>query len=315
LVDAAEAGKQVAVLVEVKARFDEARNIAWARQLEDAGVHVAYGLVGLKTHAQAALVVRREPDGIRTYGHISTGNYNTQTARQYTDLGLLTCDPDLTYDLTNLFHYLTGYAPEQRYRRLLVAPQAMRDRFIEKIEREMTHQRAGEQGRLIVKMNELGDQKLIRALYRAARAGVQIDLVVRGHCRLRPGVEGLSETIRVTSIVGRFLEHDRVFYFRNGGEPEVFIGSVDWQRSRLDTRVEVAAPVMDPLLQKRLREILQCALDDARTAWDLGDDGAYTQRQPPSDGANREAEGYQDALMRTAEARLATADTPWWDLR
>ncbi len=311
LVRAAEAGKQVAVLVEVTARFDEERNIAWARQLEDAGVHVAYGLVGLKTHAQAALVVRREEDGIRTYGHVSTGNYNTQTARQYTDFGLLTANRALTHDLTNLFHYLTGYAPKQDYAELIVAPQTMRASFTDLIERETARHEADGDGHIIAKMNELGDQRLIAALYRAAQAGVQVDLVVRGHCRLRPGLPGVSAHVRVLSIVGRFLEHDRVFYFRHGGDPQVYIGSVDWQRSRLDTRVEVAVPIRDPLHQKRLRETLQRALDDRRTAWVLHADGRYTQRRPD----DPDAEGYQDALMHAAEHRLAAADTPWWELR
>ena len=296
LVEAAEQGKQVAVLVEVKARFDEEENIEWGRTLEDAGVHVAYGLVGLKTHAQAAIVVRRESDGLRTYGHISTGNYNTQTARRYTDYGLLTCDDGIGHDLTNLFHYLTGYAPEQTYDRLLVAPTNMRSSFLDLIEREVAHEEEGRDGRIIVKMNGLTDPEMIRALYDAAQAGVEIDLIVRGTCRLRPGLSGISDRIRVVSIVGRFLEHDRVFYFRNGGDPVFYIGSADWQRSRLDERVEAVVPVTDADHQARLRRALDWALADARTAWDLRSDGCYVQRTPESEGA----EGAQERFMREA---------------
>jgi polyphosphate kinase len=300
LVDAAERGKQVAVLVEVKARFDEEENIEWGRQLEDAGVHVAYGLVGLKTHAQAALVVRREEDSLRTYCHISTGNYNTQTARRYTDYGLLTCDPHIGRDLTNLFHYLTGYAPEQEYDRLLVAPQGMREAFRRLVEWEIQHERAGHDGRIIAKMNELGDRQLISALYEASQAGVEIDLIVRGICRLRPGIEGLSENIRVVSIVGRFLEHDRVFWFRNAGEPKLYVSSGDWQRSRLDDRVEAAVPVRDAAHQERIRRALRYAIEDA-TAWELRPDGRYVQRTPEAEGTP----GLQDALMQEARERRA----------
>ncbi len=300
LVDAAERGKQVAVLVEVKARFDEEENIEWGRKLEDAGVHVAYGLVGLKTHAQAALVVRQEEDGPRTYCHVSTGNYNTQTARRYTDYGLLTCDDSIGRDLTNFFHYLTGYSPEQEYDRLIVAPQEMRDSFLRLIQREVEHAEDGGEGRIIAKMNELGDRRLISALYEASQAGVEIDLIVRGICRLRPGLEGLSESIRVVSVVGRFLEHDRVFWFENDGDPTVYISSADWQRSRLDDRVEAAVPVQDPAHQKRLRRALQHARDDSRTAWELRPDGRYVQRTCDTDGGV----GLQDALMREATERV-----------
>jgi polyphosphate kinase len=299
LVDAAERGKQVAVLVEVKARFDEEKNIAWGRKLEDAGVHVAYGLVGLKTHAQAALVVRREDDGLRTYCHVSTGNYNTQTARQYTDYGLLTCDRSVGYDLTNLFHYLTGYAPEQHYKRLLVAPQTMRGTFVDHIEQEIEHADAGRGGRIIAKMNELGDRQIIAKLYEASQAGVDVDLIVRGICRLRPGLDGVSESIRVVSIVGRFLEHDRVFYFDNAGDPQLYIGSADWQRSRLDDRVEAAVPILDARHQDRILRTLQAALDDPRTAWELRPDGRYVQRTPASD----DALGIQELLMRESQDR------------
>ena len=300
LVEAAERGKQVAVLVEVKARFDEEENIEWGRKLEDAGVHVAYGLVGLKTHAQAAMVVRREGDELQTYCHISTGNYNTQTARRYTDYGLLTCDREIGHDLTNLFHYLTGYAPEQTYDRLLVAPQDMRDSFLDLIQQEIEHETAGNDGRIIAKINELGDRRLISALYEASQAGVDIDLIVRGICRLRPGLEDLSENIRVVSIVGRFLEHDRVFWFDNAGDPQVYISSGEWQRSRLDDRVEAAVPVDDPEHQERLRRALRYAMEDA-TAWELQSDGRYVQRTPETEGTP----GLQEALMREARGRTA----------
>ena len=303
LVHAAEQDKQVAVLVEVKARFDEEKNIAWGRTLENAGVHVAYGLVGLKTHAQAALVVRREEDGLRTYAHISTGNYNTQTARQYTDYGLLTCDRSIGYDLTNLFHYLTGYAPEQHYRRLLVAPQSMRATFVNHIDREIEHAEAGRGGRIVAKMNELADRRIIAKLYEASRAGVDIDLIVRGVCRLRPGVDGVSESIRVVSIVGRFLEHDRVFYFENAGDAHLYIGSADWQRSRLDDRVEAAVPIRDAHHQDRILRSLQAALDDPRTAWDLYPDGRYVQRTPTDDTAI----GVQERHIQEARERAGMA--------
>ena len=303
LIEAAERDKQVAVLVEVKARFDEEKNIAWGRKLENAGVHVAYGLVGLKTHAQAALVVRREDDGLRTYSHVSTGNYNTQTARQYTDYGLLTCDRSLGYDLTNLFHYLTGYAPEQHYQRLLVAPQSMRPTFVDHIETEIEHARQGKGGRIIAKMNELGDRQIIAKLYEASQAGVDIDLLVRGICRLRPGLDGVSESIRVVSIVGRFLEHDRVFYFQNDGDPKLYIGSADWQRSRLDDRVEAGVPILDPRHQERILRALQLGLEDTRTAWELRPDGRYVQRTPESD----DVPGCQNALMQDARERSHTS--------
>ena len=308
LIDAAERGKQVAVLVEVKARFDEERNIEWGQKLEDSGVHVAYGLVGLKTHAKVALVVREENGGLRTYGHISTGNYNSTTARLYTDLGLLTCDEEIGYDLINLFHYLTGYAPEQHYRRLLVAPRNMREAFRTLIQQEVEHQKEHGTGRVIAKMNALADPDLIQELYRAAQAGVQIDLIVRGHCRLRPGLEGISESINVISIVGRFLEHERIYYFHNNGDPMVFMGSADWQRNKLDDRVETVMRIEDPELEERLIDIMHTALADRRLAWELQPSGQYVQRQP----AKRSEEvGFQEALMQTARERARAADAPW----
>ncbi len=218
LMHAAEQGKQVAVLVEVKARFDEANNIEWAQRLENVGVHVTYGVMGLKTHSKATLVVREEPGGFRSYCHIGTGNYHPKTARLYTDLGLFTCSPDLGYDIVNLFHSLTGYSPDQRYRQAIVAPQAMRSTFVRLIQQEIDYQQRHGNGRIIAKMNALDDVRIIQELYQASQAGVQIDLIVRGHCRLRPGLPGFSDNIRVISILGRFLEHDRIFYFHNNGD-------------------------------------------------------------------------------------------------
>ncbi len=304
---AAEDGKQVAVLIELKARFDEERNIEMAQLLEKAGVHVTYGLVGLKTHAKTTLVVREEADGLRTYSHISTGNYNPTTARLYTDFGLLTANPAIGSDLVNLFHYLTGYAPEQRYEKLLVAPRDMRPAFVDLVRREIAHHEAGGKGRIICKMNALDDPVMIRELYLASQAGVEIALIVRGHCRLRPGVPGLSETIQVVSIVGRFLEHSRVYYFGNNGDPAYFIASADWQRRNLEDRVEVAMPVEDPEARGRLRRTLKFCLKDNRLAWDLGPDGLYTQRSPGED----KVRAFHDVLMDRALQRSVEEDLPW----
>ncbi len=285
LVDAAEQGKQVAVLVELQARGDEANNITWARTLENAGVHVAYGLPGLKTHAKTVLVVRREADGIRRYVHLGTGNYNSKTARTYDDIGLFTVSPSIGADVSDLFNSLTGYSRQRLYRKLLVAPANMRQRFIEFIDREASFARAGVPGggRITAKMNALVDTETIDALYRASQAGVEIDLVVRGICCLRPGVPGLSDRIRVLSIVGRFLEHSRVWSFANGGMPEYYIGSADWMPRNFDRRVEAVAPVDDASLQARLASLLQTCLADNRGAWDLAPDGTYRQRIPNGD--------------------------------
>lgn len=299
LVHAAEAGKQVAVLVEVTARFDERNNIEWGQMLEKSGVHVTYGLVGLKTHTKVTLVVRNEENGIRTYCHIGTGNYHAKTARLYTDLGLLTCDPDIGYDVVNLFHYLTGHAPEQKYRRLIVAPRDMRNRFLELIEREIRNRKAGREARIIAKMNAIDDGGMIEALYRASQAGVPIDLVIRGHCRLRPQVAGFSENIRVVSIVGRFLEHDRIYYFHNDDDPAVIIGSADWRRRNLDERVEGCVQVERPELIRRIRDVLDAALADNESCWDLGSDGSYSLRRPGQDEPRR---GFHGTLMRRAAA-------------
>ncbi|MBC7972610.1 MAG: polyphosphate kinase 1 [Verrucomicrobia bacterium] len=280
LITAAENGKQVSVLVELKARFDEENNINWARKLENVGVHVVYGLVGLKTHTKVMLVVRREEGRIRRYVHIGTGNYNPKTARLYTDIGLLSCRDDLGADLTDLFNYLTGYSRQQSYRKLLVAPVNLRNRMLSLIHRESEHASNGHHARIVAKMNALVDPGMIVALYEASQAGVQIDLIVRGMCCLRPQLPGISDNIRVVSIVGRFLEHSRIFYFHNQGEEEVFIGSADWMTRNLDRRVEAVVPIDDPAIAKDLQEILGILLADNRQAWDLQPDGHYIQRRP-----------------------------------
>jgi polyphosphate kinase len=279
LLDAVRNGKQVAVLVELKARFDEESNIEWARALEREGVHVVYGLLGLKVHSKVALVVRCEGDIIRRYLHMATGNYNPTTARLYTDLGMLTCNPQIAADATALFNFLTGYSDKNRFNKLLVAPVNLRQRLEELIQREIEHQRRGEAGRLILKMNALEDAALIRLLYEASCAGVQIDLLVRGICCLRPGIPGVSENIRVTSIVGRFLEHSRILYFRNGGAEEIYLGSADLMPRNLNRRVEALFPVESPRLLARLRdEILGTYLADEASARRMRSDGSYTPK-------------------------------------
>ena len=297
LISAAENGKQVSVLVELKARFDEENNIIWARKLEQAGVHVVYGLVGLKTHTKVVLVVRRQGNKIKRYVHIGTGNYNPKTARIYTDMGLLSCRDDLGADLTDLFNYLTGYSRQRSYRKLLVAPVNLRDRFQALITREIENCRQGYPSRIVAKMNALVDPKLITNLYEASCAGVQIDLIVRGICCLRPGVPGMSDNIRVISVVGRFLEHSRIYYFHNQGKEEVYIGSADWMPRNLDRRVEAIVPVEDPELIKDLQEILAVMLADNRQAWELQPDGRYIQRHP-ADGAQEQCA--QKILMEMA---------------
>ena len=280
LTEAAERGKQVVVLIELQARFDEANNITFARTLESFGVHVAYGLGGLKTHTKTTLVVRREGDGIKRYAHIGSGNYNSKTARIYTDIGLFTCNPSIGADLSDLFNALTGFSRQRLYRKLIVAPGDMRQRFLELIERETEHAEAGRGGRIIAKMNALVDIEMIEALYAASRAGVEIDLIVRGICCLKPGVPGVSERIRVMSIVGRFLEHSRVYFFQNGSEPEYYFGSADWMPRNFDRRVEAVAPIDEPASQARLQSLLNVCLADNRQAWDLMSDGSYVQRMP-----------------------------------
>ena len=273
---------QVAVLVELKARFDEGNNIEWARALEDAGVHVVYGLLGLKTHCKVALVVRKERDGtLRRYCHLGTGNYNPATARVYTDLSFLTSRPDIGADVSELFNLLTGYSRQKRYRKLLVAPVNMRERLMQMIDREAAHARKGRPARLILKTNTLSDEPIIRALYAAAQVGVQIDLIVRGVCCLRPGVPGVSDTIRVVSIVGRFLEHSRVYYFHNGGKPEIYLGSADLMRRNLDRRVEVLFPLENPALKKQMRDdVLEIYLKDTVRAHELSAEGEYRRVRP-----------------------------------
>ena len=280
LTEAAERGKQVAVLIELKARGDEANNITWARTLEDYGVHVAYGSAVLKTHTKTAMVVRREPDGIRRYVHIGTGNYNSRTARQYTDVGLFTCSPSIGADVSDVFNSLTGISRQRLYRKLLVAPANMKERFLELIDRESQHARAGRRARIVAKMKALVDPDVIDALYRASQAGVEIDLIVRGICCLRPALPGVSERIRVMSIIGRFLEHSRIWHFLNGGQDELYIGSADWMPRNFMRRVEAVVPVETPALQERLRSLLAACLEDNRQAWDLGADGRWIQRRP-----------------------------------
>ncbi|MGO8792672.1 MAG: polyphosphate kinase 1 [Terriglobia bacterium] len=274
LLDAVENGKQVAVLMELKARFDEESNIEWARTLEDAGVHVVYGIVGMKVHSKIALVVRREGDAIRRYVHLGTGNYNPVTARLYTDLGMLTCNEQIAADATYFFNALTGYSARQEPQKLLVAPANMRERLEELIRREIAH---GKNGRLIFKMNALEDPPMIRLLYQASQAGVTVDLLVRGICCLRPGAAGVSENIRVISIVGRFLEHSRIYYFHNGGDEEVYLGSADLMRRNLSHRVEIIFPVDNPRLARRLTGILDVYLADQAKARYLQADGTYTR--------------------------------------
>ncbi|MBD0373653.1 MAG: polyphosphate kinase 1 [Pyrinomonadaceae bacterium] len=287
LIEASEAGKQVTAVVEIKARFDEENNIEWAKRLEESGVHVVYGLLGLKTHCKVALVVRREKQGLQTYVHVATGNYNPTTSRVYTDIGILTADPEIGDDATDLFNFLTGFSRQKEYSRLLVAPVNLRERMLALIERETNHAREGRPARIIAKVNRLTDFGIIEALYTASQAGVKIDLIVRGACMLRPGLSGLSETIHVRSVVGQFLEHSRLFYFRNGGDEEVYTGSADWMERNLDRRVEVITPVLDPRLKKYLKDVVLAAyLRDNVKAQVLQADGTY-ERARPTPGEER----------------------------
>jgi len=278
LIEAARNGKQVLALVEIKARFDEKRNISWARKLEEAGVHVVYGLVGLKTHCKLSLVVRQEEDGLQRYCHIGTGNYHPRTARVYEDYGLLTRDPDVGADLTKLFNQLSGYAPKAKFRRLLVAPKAMRSGLIELIDAETARARAGKKAWIKMKLNAIVDEKTIDALYRASQAGVQVDLLVRGICSLRPGVPGLSENIRVRSVLGRFLEHSRIYAFSGGGDPIVYIGSADLMHRNLDRRIEALITIVNEEQQAALIENIELAMSPEYSAWELGSDGQWTRR-------------------------------------
>ena len=280
LIRAAENGKQVMALVELKARFDEDNNIQWARQLERSGVHVVYGVLGLKTHTKIVLVVRKEQEKLRSYVHIGTGNYNSKTSKLYTDLGLLSTRPELGQDLVELFNYLTGFSKQQSFRRLLVAPVTLRKGMESLIRREIEHAREGRDGHIRAKMNSLVDPDIIALLYEAAAANVRVELIIRGMCSLYPGREGLSESISVVSIIGQFLEHSRIFWFGNGGSPEVYIGSADWMSRNLDRRVEAVTPVEDPNLRGRLERLLELYLKDNRGAWDMQSDGSFIQRQP-----------------------------------
>ena len=302
LIEAAEAGKQVVAIVEIKARFDEEANISWARKLERAGVHVVYGMVGLKTHCKLLLVVRQESDGLRRYCHVGTGNYHPKTARGYEDLGLLTCDRDVAQDLTTLFNQLSGYAPRARFRRLLVAPRGLRDGLVEHIEQEIANHKAGLPAWIRIKVNSIVDETVIDALYRASRAGVPVDIVVRGICGLRAGVEGLSENIRVRSILGRFLEHSRIYAFAAGGQTKLFIGSADLMHRNLDRRVEALVRITDPAMVEDLEWLVtHCASDDV-ASWHLQPDGSWKRRLLDAEG-NR-LEDIQDSLMARARSRV-----------
>ena len=301
LIKAAEAGKQVACVIELQARFDEERNLHWAAELERAGAHVIFGVRGLKTHAKTALVVRQEPAGLRSYAHIGTGNYHVRTARLYTDVGLFTCDPALTRDVVNLFHYLTGHSQAPKCDRFLVAPATMRSQFLELIKRETENRHAERPARIVAKMNQLEDPEIIAALCEAAGAGVPVDLVIRGLCCLRPGIAGRSEGIRVRSIIGRFLEHSRIFHFAAGHEDpldgEFYLGSADWMFRNLSRRVEVVTPVTAPGPKQRLWEILDLCLRDRRQAWILNSDGSYAQLRSERAGEEPETVGIHATLM------------------
>jgi len=278
LANAARNGKQVAVVVELKARFDEAANIEFAERLEESGIHVTYGVVGLKTHCKVILVVRQDYTGLRRYAHIGTGNYHPGTARLYTDFGLLTCDEAIGGDLTELFNYLTtGYRQKRTFRKLLPAPTVLKKALLAKIDREIAVHTPSSPGLIQFKINALEDVDITRALYRASQAGVCVDLIVRDTCRLRPGIPGVSETIRVVSLVGRFLEHGRIYYFRNHGDEEYCIGSADCMKRNLESRVEVVVPVEDPAARKQLRLVLDCQLASNRNAWEMRTDGSYVQ--------------------------------------
>ncbi|MGE5185875.1 MAG: polyphosphate kinase 1, partial [Acidobacteriota bacterium] len=302
LVRAARNGKQVAVVLELKARFDEEANIKWASRMERAGIHVTYGVVGLKTHTKITLVIRHDYDGLRRYAHVSSGNYHAGTARLYTDLALFTCDDVIGRDLTELFNYLTtGYKPRRKYQKMLVAPKMLKQALLEKIEREIALVGAGERGHIQWKLNALEDVDIVRALYRASQRGVTIDLIVRDTCRLRPGLDGVSSSIKVVSVIGRFLEHGRIYYFHNGGRPEYYIGSADAMQRNLEKRVEVLVPIEDPRLQAELRFILETQLTDQRGAWDMQPDGSYVHRT----GLN--AKHSQLQMIERTERRLKEA--------
>ena len=305
LIDAAESGKQVLALVEIKARFDEQANISWARKLEQAGVHVVYGIVGLKTHCKLSLVVRQEVDGLRRYCHIGTGNYHPRTARYYEDLGLLTSNEKVGEDLTKLFNQLSGYAPKSTFKRLLVAPRSVRSGLIDRIEREIANKKAGLEGRVIIKVNSMVDEAIIDSLYRASQAGVRVDVIVRGICSVRPGVPGLSENITVRSVLGRFLEHSRVFAFANGGDPVVFIGSADMMHRNLDRRVEALVQLGSPDDIADLISLMDRYLDPATASWHLDADGIWTRHHKDEDG--NPLEDVQSWLLASRSRQRALA--------
>ena len=304
LVDAARNGKQVAVLVELKARFDEAANIRWARRMEQAGIHVTYGVVGLKTHSKVILVVRKDYNGLRRYAHIGTGNYHAGTAHLYCDLGMLTCDEAIAQDLTELFNYLTGYSPPPRYRKILTSPYTLKKALIEKIDREIKNHSAKSPGLIQFKMNALEDADITRALYRASRAGVKVDLIVRDTCRLRPGLPGLTENTQVIGVIGRFLEHARIYYFHNNGDEEYFIGSADLMKRNLESRVEVVTPVEDSKLRQELRLIIDVQLSSRKHVWEMQSDGSYIERKETS---GKKSLSSQETFIQLAEKRMAAA--------
>jgi polyphosphate kinase len=308
LIKAAEKGKQVVCLVELKARFDEQRNIVWAQKLEDAGVHVVYGILGLKTHTKTSLIIRQEADGeIMSYAHIGTGNYHSQTSNLYTDLGLLTCNKKICEEIVEVFNYLTGSSLKTDYNEILVAPINMKSRFIAKIQQEIKNKKAGKPARIIAKMNSMEDEVMTEALYEASRAGIQITLIVRGFCSLKPGIKGLSENIQVISVIGRFLEHSRIFYFANGSdhptEGEYFVGSADWMHRNLHNRVELITPIFDLKLKEKLWEFLDILLKDNRQAWYLNENGTYTQKVP-ADG-EEERGTHMELMLKTIQREKA----------
>jgi len=308
LIKAAEKGKQVVCLVELKARFDEQRNIVWAQKLEDAGVHVVYGILGLKTHTKTSLIIRQEADGeIMSYAHIGTGNYHSQTSNLYTDLGLLTCNKKICEEIVEVFNYLTGSSLKTDYNEILVAPINMKSRFIAKIQQEIKNKKAGKPARIIAKMNSMEDEVMTEALYEASRAGIQITLIVRGFCSLKPGIKGLSENIQVISVIGRFLEHSRVFYFANGSdnpaEGEYFVGSADWMHRNLHNRVELITPIFDLKLKEKLWEFLDILLKDNRQAWYLNENGTYTQKVPAE--GEEERGTHAQLMMKTIQREKA----------
>ncbi len=305
LIRAAEQGKQVVCLIELKARFDEERNIYWAQALEDAGVHVVYGIVGLKTHAKTVLIVRNEEDSVRCYCHIGTGNYNTATSRFYTDLGLFTAKEEITHEIVEFFHYLTGRSMKSNYQKILIAPVNMSPQFKEMVQREAIHAKAGLPAQIIAKFNNMEENDLAISLYQASQSGVEIDLIVRGFCCLRPQVKGLSEKLRVHSIIGRFLEHSRIFYFRNAAKDpidgEFYIGSADWMYRNLHARVEAVVPILDRQLKEKCWELLRLSLEDKRQTWDMQSDGSYIQRQGSDVGV-------QQNLMNLTKKRATQAE-------